>query len=104
MRSITRRSPRTTLFPYAALFRSASSSSNLAVTFSVVSGSATISGSTVTITGAGTVTVRASQSGDANYNAASNVDRSFTVAKGPATIALTNLDQTYNGTSRPATA
>src|SRR5439155_23418979 len=42
----------------------ASASSGLTVTFSIVSGPATVSGSTVTVTGAGTVTVRASQSGD----------------------------------------
>src|SRR5205809_1088066 len=59
---------------------SATASSGLAVTFSVVSGPATISGSTVTLTGAtGTVTVRASQAGNGTYNAAADVDRSFAV-------------------------
>jgi hypothetical protein len=60
---------------------SATASSGLAVSFSIFSGPATISGNTVTITGAGTVTVRASQAGNTNYNAAPNVDQSFTVAK-----------------------
>jgi Bacterial Ig-like domain (group 3)/Galactose oxidase, central domain/Kelch motif len=41
---------------------SATASSGLAVSFSMLSGPATISGNTVTITGAGTVVVRASQS------------------------------------------
>ena len=40
---------------------------NLPITFSVVSGPATVAGSTVTITGAGTVTLRASQPGDGTY-------------------------------------
>jgi uncharacterized protein YegL len=83
---------------------SGSSSSGLTVSFSIVSGPATISGSTVTITGVGTVTVRASQAGNTNYNLAADVDRSFIVAKCAATITLSNLSQTYNGTPKPATA
>ncbi len=83
---------------------SGSSSSGLSVSFSVVSGPATVSGSTVTINGAGTVTVRASQSGNSNVSAATDVDRNFNVAKGSATITLSNLTQTYDGTPRAATA
>jgi hypothetical protein len=58
---------------------SATASSGLPVSFSVFSGPATISGTTVTITGVGTVTIRASQAGNANWNPAPNVDRSFQV-------------------------
>ena len=59
---------------------SATASSNLPVSYSVVSGPATVSGNVVSLTGdTGTVVIRASQSGDANYAAASNVDRSFDV-------------------------
>jgi len=59
---------------------SATASSGLTVSFSVASGPATISGSTVTLTGAtGTVTVRASQAGNGTYTAAADVDRSFAV-------------------------
>ncbi|MEO5716907.1 MAG: cadherin-like beta sandwich domain-containing protein [Luteolibacter sp.] len=57
----------------------ATASSNLPVSFSIVSGPATISGTTVSLSGGGTVTVRASQTGNATYLAASNVDQSFTV-------------------------
>ena len=60
---------------------SANSSSGLPVSFSIVSGPAALSGNTVHITGAGNVTVRASQAGDNSYNPAPDVDRSFTVAK-----------------------
>src|SRR5215831_15103473 len=75
---------------------SSSASSGLAVSFSIISGPATISGSTVSITGAGTVTVRASQAGDGNYNAATNVDQSFTVAKASQTITFNALgSKTY---------
>jgi len=65
---------------------SATASSGLAVSFTIFSGPATISGNTVTITGPGTVTVRASQAGDTNYNAATQVDQSFTVSKANQTI------------------
>jgi len=58
---------------------SATASSGLPVTFSVVSGPATVSGNSLTLTGTGMVTVRASQDGDGTYAAASDVDRSFTV-------------------------
>ena len=61
---------------------SATASSGLPVTFSVASGPATVVGNTVTITGAGTVVVRASQIGDQNYETAF-VDQSFAVAAPP---------------------
>jgi hypothetical protein len=75
---------------------SATASSSLPVTFGIVSGPATIAGSTVHITGAGTVTVRASQAGNGNYNAAPDVDQSFEVAKANQAIVFAALsDMTY---------
>ncbi|MFN2456251.1 MAG: Calx-beta domain-containing protein [Pyrinomonadaceae bacterium] len=56
---------------------SAASSSGLPVAFRIVSGAATVSGNTLTINGAGTITVAAAQSGDSNYTAAPGVSRSF---------------------------
>ena len=58
----------------------ATATSGLSVGFSIVSGPATISGNTVTITGVGTVTVRASQAGNSNYFPAPTVDQSFQVS------------------------
>ena len=60
---------------------SGSASSGLPVSFSIASGPATIVGSTVTLTNPGTVMVRASQTGNSNYEASSPVDQSFTVQK-----------------------
>ena len=60
----------------------ATSTSGLPVTFSIVSGPATISGNELTMTGGGTVVVSASQAGDASYNAAANVEQSFLVTGG----------------------
>jgi parallel beta-helix repeat protein len=69
----------------------ASSSSGLLVSFRVVSGPATISGNTVTLTGAGTVTVEALQAGNSIYNAATPVQQSFTVNKANQTINFGSL-------------
>jgi hypothetical protein len=56
----------------------------LAVTYTSSSEAvATVSGSTVTIVGAGTTTITASQAGDNNYNAATNVTQTLTVALPP---------------------
>ncbi len=55
----------------------ASSTSALPISYSIVSGPATVSGNLLTLTGLGTVTVRASQNGDTNYLPAAVVDRSF---------------------------
>ena len=57
----------------------ASASSGLPVTFGVFSGPATLTGSTLSITGAGNVTIRASQAGNDAYLPAQSVDRTFTV-------------------------
>jgi hypothetical protein len=68
---------------------SASSSSGLTVTFSVLSGPASVSGSTLTITGAGTVVVAADQAGNSNYAAATEVTHSVTVSKAAPSVGLT---------------
>jgi subtilisin-like proprotein convertase family protein len=64
----------------------AATSSGLAAEFSVVSGPASVSGSVVTLTGAGVVTLRASQPGDGNYNPAEPIDQTFTVTRAPLII------------------
>jgi DNA-binding beta-propeller fold protein YncE len=63
-------------------------SSGGAVTFSVT-GPATLSGNTLTITGAGTVTVTASQAGNTNYTAATSVTATLTVNQASQTISFT---------------
>ena len=83
----------------------ASASSGLAVTFSIVSGPAVIFGNTVHISGAGTVMVRASQSGDSNYNAAPDVDQPFIVSRAAQTITFVTLDnKTYGDAAFVVTA
>ena len=64
----------------------ATATSGLPVSFNIVSGPASIAGNTLTLDGSvGTVTVRASQSGDTEYNPAPNVDQVFLVTS-PVTL------------------
>lgn len=61
---------------------SATASSGLPVTFSIVSGPATIFGNKITLTGTGTVVVKAIQEGDTNYQSAQEL-RIFRISELP---------------------
>ncbi len=83
-------------FGDAAITLAATADSGLPVSYTVISGPATVSGSVLTLTGAGEVLVRASQGGNATFNAAAAVDRTFTVGKASQTITFGALTgQTY---------
>ena len=89
----------------AAFALTASASSSLAVSFEVVSGPATLSGNELSITGAGQVSVKAIQAGDANYKAAEEVVRTFTVNKAAQAITFAELaDKTYGDAAFALTA
>ncbi|HEY0109905.1 MAG TPA: CARDB domain-containing protein, partial [Fibrella sp.] len=73
-------------------------SSGLAVSYQVVSGPATVSGSVLRMTGVGPVQVKARQTGNANFNAAPEVIQSFCIGiravepiKGSATVCIGTL-------------
>jgi hypothetical protein len=66
------------------------SASNGAVTYRVTSGLATISGSTVTITGTGTVSLAASQAATTNYAAPADASTSFSVKKATPTLVISS--------------
>ena len=76
----------------------ATASSGLPVSY-LVTGPATLSGSTITITGAGTVTVTASQAGNADYTAAASVTQSFTVNQASQTITFNPVSSQSQGAS-----
>jgi hypothetical protein len=78
---------------------SATASSGLPVTFSVVSGNATVTGSTLTLTGSGSVVVRATQAGNANFIAAT-ADQTVSVAKKAQTISFDAISN-YRTTDAP---
>jgi hypothetical protein len=74
---------------------SATSASSGTVTYAVFSGPANLSGSTVTLTGAGTVVLNASQAASGNYSAAT-ATTSFTVAPIVPTLSFATIaSQTY---------
>ncbi|HZL77802.1 MAG TPA: hypothetical protein VFC17_03045 [Candidatus Limnocylindrales bacterium] len=76
-------------FGDAPITLDAAASSGLPVTFSVVSGPATLTSSNVlTLNGAGTVTVQASQPGNSSYNPAASTNVSFNVSKANQSIAF----------------
>lgn len=77
--TITFNAPADREFSTATINLSATAGSGLPVSFAVLSGPASVDGTTLTLTGAGTVNLQATQGGDANYNAAPSVNRSFTV-------------------------
>jgi type IX secretion system substrate protein len=83
----------------------ASASSGLPVTLSVISGPITLDGTTVTITGAGEAKIQASQSGNTDYYAAASVINTFQIAQQPQTITFDALTQkTFGDTDFDLTA
>ncbi len=84
----------------APIHLAATASSGLPVSYSVT-GPAKLSGATLTLTGAGEVSVTATQPGNASYLAAPLVARSFAVAKAPLTVTANNVTRAY-GAANPA--
>ncbi len=72
----------------------ATSASAGAFTYALVSGPATVSGTTVTITGSGTVVLSATQAANGNYTTAAQ-NATFTVAPETPTITVNVANQTY---------
>jgi hypothetical protein len=86
----------------------ATASSGLTVAFSsATTGVCTVSGTTVTLLHVGLCTINANQAGDTNWNAAPQVQQSFTVGKGNQTIsfaALSNVRLDQSPVTLTATA
>jgi hypothetical protein len=76
-------------------------SSGLPVTFTVIAGTASLAGSSVTITQAGPVSIRATQAGNDNYLAAT-ADQSFTGVAGTKTAQTINFAALANVTTDDA--
>src|SRR5262249_49320059 len=74
-------------------------SSGLPVSFGAQSGPVSVSNSTASILGAGTATIPSSQPGDANYNAAAPVDRSFAVSAAGLSVTASNASRGYGQTN-----
>jgi len=82
----------------APITLSATSTSGLPVSFSITSGPGTLSGtnnSLLTVTGAGSIVIAANQSGNIDYNAATAVPETQTVAKAPLTVVVNSASKVY---------
>jgi hypothetical protein len=79
----------------------ATATSGLSVTYALLNGPVTLTGNTVTITGAGTVTIEATQAGDDDYLTAEPVQQTFTIVPAPLTVTAASQTITY-GDAIPA--
>ena len=95
--TITFPNPGTQTYGVAPITLTATASSGLPVTYTVISGPAWVSGSILTITGAGSVTVQANQSGNNQWQAAPPVNDSFIVNPAVLTVTANNAAMTYGG-------
>ena len=101
--TITFSLPSTATYGSGPYTLNATASSGLPVTYSVT-GPATVSGSTLTITGVGMVTVTASQSGNNTYAPATSVTQTMAVSQASQTITFTGLPSTATyGSAGPYT-
>lgn len=77
-------------YPAGPFILNATASSGLAVSYTILSGTAAIGGNMLTIAGAGSVTVQASQAGNAQYAPAIPVSQTFTVNQASTVLVLTS--------------
>lgn len=82
---------------------SATASSGLPVSFAA-NGNCTVSGAVVTLTGAGSCTITASQTGDANFSPALEVSQTFSIARAPVTATAGSGTAIYDGLTKSPSA
>jgi sugar lactone lactonase YvrE len=85
----------------ASINLGATASSGLQVSYTVT-GPATINGSTLTTTGTGTISITATQAGNAVYAAASPVQHSIVVNTATLTVSASGMPSRIFGTANPA--
>ncbi len=78
----------------APIVLTATASSGLPVSYTTT-GPATLSGNSLTITGAGLISVTASQAGNSSFSAAAPVTRSFNVAKATLTATANSISKSF---------
>jgi hypothetical protein len=95
--TITFPNPGTRTYGAAPVALTATASSGLAVTYTVVSGPAAVNGSLLTITGAGSVSVQADQAGNVNWLPAPPVQGTFVVNQAVLTVIADDATMSYGG-------
>jgi hypothetical protein len=89
--TITFTNPGNKVYSESPFTLSATTTSSLPITFSVVSGPATWNGTSLTLTSTGLVTVKASQAGNDSYFAAPDIEQTFTVISSAKAITSFNF-------------
>ncbi len=84
---------------YTSFTLNATASSRLPVSYSVVSGPGVLSGNTLQALGAGAIVVQATQAGNGSYAAATAVEQTFLVLQATLTVAASNQQITYGGST-----
>jgi hypothetical protein len=102
--TITFPNPGTRTYGVAPIALTATASSGLPVTYTVISGPAMVGGNVLTIIGAGLVTVEADQSGNEDWLPAPPVRDNFTVNKAVLTVTANAASMTYGGSLPMLTA
>lgn len=97
--TITFPSPGNQTYGVAPITLTGTATSGLPVAYSITSGPATVSNTLLTITGAGSVTIQASQSGNANWNAATPVSQTISIAAKTVIGGITANNKIYDGTT-----
>lgn len=92
--------PSPAILTHHPLTLTATASSGLPVTYQVISGPATVAGALLTLTGEGTVVVRAEQGGDAQFLPAPPVQREITVLAAPTPLRLSEVSMVPEGRLR----
>ena len=90
-------------FGVAPIALSATASSGLTVTFSVISGPGTIGGNTLTVNGAGNIVIAANQAGNTSYAPAAEVRQTLVVNQATPTITWAAPSAITYGTALSAT-
>ncbi|MDR3661727.1 MAG: hypothetical protein P4L86_15310, partial [Mycobacterium sp.] len=88
----------------APIMLTATATSGLTVTYTVSSGPGSVSGSTLTVTGAGTIVVQADQAGNANWLPAPSVQDSIVVNQAPVTATAGSGSSVYDGSTHSPSA
>jgi len=90
------------IYGVAPLTLAATSDSGLAITYTVT-GPATISGSSLSVTGVGAIMVTAHQAGSGAYSAATDASRSFSVGPALLTVTPDSINKSYAAIVPPLT-
>ena len=98
--TITFPNPGPLVYGVSPVTLTATATSGLQVTYTVISGPATVDGSVLTITGAGNVVVEADQAGNSNWQAAPPVQDTIVVNPATLTVTANAASMTY-GDSLP---